>query len=157
MFRTEVVAADVKVEATITSSLSSPIPSLLRRLFNEIILCPLYVRQRKQPFVQILSPLKGSQSTYFMTATNAPHCMAGRQAVTTTRENDPTAMVMHNLRLLRRQSQIVLVECFHANQTGYNGFTYVLYYIPNLQTMHYIVSSWEVRLKTKNPCNKNHS
>ena len=60
-----------------------------------------------------------------MRATNVPHCMAGRQAVTATRENNPTAVVMHNLRLLQRQLQIVLLECFHANQTGYSGFTYI--------------------------------
>ena len=105
LVRTEFVAANVKVEAPILSSLSSPISSLLRRLFNEVILCPLYGRQRKQSFVQILSPLEASQSTYLMRATNAPRCMAGRQAATTTRENNPTATAMHNLRLLQRYNR----------------------------------------------------
>jgi hypothetical protein len=51
MFQMEVTAADVDHEARIPSSLSPIIPSLSRRLFNEVILGPLSGRQMEQRFV----------------------------------------------------------------------------------------------------------
>ena len=136
MVRTEVVAANIKVEAPITSSLSSPIPSLLRPLFNEVILCLLYGRQRKKCFVQILSPLERSQSARIWW--EQPMLPAVWQGGRLRQQHERTIRQQRRCTTwdcFKETIPIVLLECFMQTKTGYSGFTYIWYCTPNLQYM----------------------